>query len=94
METLRAKLDIGSESELTLDATLDESLVPMTHDAMKRYAGKIRMLSRIHSEIAKKLNDPRELERKAFLIRYVPESDNPNELAELILGSMFRANQA
>ncbi len=89
-----AETTTEAETDLTLDATLDETPHKWTKQDLKAYCGKLRLLSRIHAEIADKLNAKRQSTLEAFFMpedKYIPESNNPKELAQLMFTSMFRA---
>ena len=59
----------------------------------KKYCGKIRLLSRIHAEIADELNERREALLVLFFRpedKYIPESKDPKTLAELIMQGIIK----
>ena len=59
----------------------------------KKYCGKIRLLSRIHAEIADELNERREALLVLFFRpedKYIRESKDPKTLAELIMQGIIK----
>ena len=81
--TLAESQDLDSQDVETLDVELD-CRQPWTKKSFDAYRSKLRLLDKIHNEIADKLNEKREATRKSFFRpedNYVPESKQNNHLA-------------
>ena len=93
---LEATLDSSeTEPDLMIEATLEDSPVNF-HESWKRYAGKLRTLSRIHQELMPAINAKREATHEAFFRpddQYIEETPESCDLLTLTINSMKNASQ-
>jgi hypothetical protein len=92
------------ETEIVLNATLDNSpetelvleteIVPINDwpaEQRSAYLGKLRLLGKVHANVADKINETREATLQVFFRaedNFIPETKDPSELVNLAMGKV------